>query len=56
LGEEHVAKAAPSREHSNVAPGSSAEKPNVALVLVVVADGTPAPIVVCGVAVSTLQE
>ena len=54
LGELHAVKAAPSSEHSNVAPASPAEKVNVALVLWVLAPG-PSSIVVFGAAVSTIQ-
>ena len=47
-----AANAAPSSEHWNVEPCSSAEKLNVALVLLVSAAGAPEPIEVCGAVVS----
>jgi hypothetical protein len=51
-GDVHAVNAAPSRLHSNVAAGSSAEKLNVAVVNAVEPSG-PEPIVVFGATVST---
>ena len=48
----HAVKAPASSEHSNVTPGSSAEKLNVAHVLLVVAAGPPEASVVSGAVVS----
>jgi hypothetical protein len=54
FGEEQVANAAPSSEHSNVDPWSSAENAKLALVLDVDAAGLES-IVVWGAVASTVQ-
>jgi hypothetical protein len=54
FGEAHDTNAAPSSEHSNVAPASLAARVRLAEVLVVLAAG-PDGIVVCGAVESTVQ-
>jgi hypothetical protein len=51
-GDWQAVNAAASSAHSNLEPCSSAEKVNVALVLLVSAAGAPEPIEVCGAVVS----